>query len=168
MAGVFSTTVASETLDECPMAYKNIEEIVGCITPTRCVENRLRPIYNCKSWENEKWRMKSKSSLICANSFLYVTFLKFAKQAVCIIILVLVWFPKNMRPRRSAGRRPNSKPCCPILPMNWSMPFPLLMPNPYIKITEHRMGLCSQGSVVCSFNTVKKRQKPSPSLIGTA
>lgn len=48
-AGVYSTTVNSSTLDECPMAYKTMESIVSNIQDTAEVENIIRPIYNFKS-----------------------------------------------------------------------------------------------------------------------
>jgi len=59
LTGVFSTTVNAQTLDECPMAYKSIEEIMGHISPTVRVDSRLRPIYNFKAGENERRRKKS-------------------------------------------------------------------------------------------------------------
>lgn len=49
MKGIFSTTVNSGTLDECPMAYKGIDEIVANITPTAEIITRIKPIYNFKA-----------------------------------------------------------------------------------------------------------------------
>ncbi|MCI8949695.1 MAG: RtcB family protein [Lachnospiraceae bacterium] len=51
MKGVYTTSVNSETLDECPMAYKGIEEIVENIDETAAIVNRIRPIYNFKAGE---------------------------------------------------------------------------------------------------------------------
>lgn len=49
MAGIYTTSVSENTLDECPMAYKPIEEIIRNITPTAKVIDILEPIYNFKS-----------------------------------------------------------------------------------------------------------------------
>lgn len=51
MDGVYTTSVNSETLDECPMAYKPMEEIMAKITDTATVEGIIRPIYNFKASE---------------------------------------------------------------------------------------------------------------------
>ena len=52
MAGVFTTSVSRETLDECPMAYKPMEEIVKNIAETVRIDRVIRPIYNFKAGEN--------------------------------------------------------------------------------------------------------------------
>ena len=49
MEGIYSTTINLGTLDESPMAYKDIREIMRNIRPTCSVERRLYPIYNFKS-----------------------------------------------------------------------------------------------------------------------
>jgi RNA-splicing ligase RtcB len=49
MAGVYSTCVVKKTLDESPMAYKSIDEIVNQITPTAEIIERIRPVYNFKA-----------------------------------------------------------------------------------------------------------------------
>lgn len=51
MRGIFTTCVDRNTLDEAPMAYKPMEEIVAHITPTADIVERLRPIYNFKASE---------------------------------------------------------------------------------------------------------------------
>ncbi len=51
MKGIYTTSVNTETLDECPMAYKGIEEIVENIGETAKIVNRIRPIYNFKAGE---------------------------------------------------------------------------------------------------------------------
>ena len=58
MKGIYSTTVNDETLDECPMAYKNMEEIVRNIEPTAQIVKIIKPIYNFKAAENKRdmWR----------------------------------------------------------------------------------------------------------------
>lgn len=51
MKGVFTTTVGKGTLDECPMAYKSMKDIVGNLDPTAEILSVLRPVYNFKAGE---------------------------------------------------------------------------------------------------------------------
>ncbi len=51
MAGIYSTCVNSSTLDESPMAYKNMAEIVENIEPTAEIIAHIKPIYNFKAAE---------------------------------------------------------------------------------------------------------------------
>jgi RNA-splicing ligase RtcB len=51
MAGIFTTSVSEDTLDESPMAYKRIESIVKHITPTADIVMRIEPAYNFKAGE---------------------------------------------------------------------------------------------------------------------
>ena len=49
MAGIYSTCVVPDTLDESPMAYKSMDEIVENIEPTAEIVCRIKPIYNFKA-----------------------------------------------------------------------------------------------------------------------
>ena len=51
MAGIYTTCVNSATLDESPMAYKNMDEIVANIEPTAKIIAHIKPIYNFKAAE---------------------------------------------------------------------------------------------------------------------
>ncbi len=51
MEGIYTTSVGRGTLDECPMAYKNMEDIVNNITPTAEIVKVIKPIYNFKAGE---------------------------------------------------------------------------------------------------------------------
>lgn len=53
MDGIYTTSVGKSTLDECPMAYKRMEDIVGNIGETVEIEKVLRPVYNFKAGEEE-------------------------------------------------------------------------------------------------------------------
>ena len=44
-----STQWLPDTLDESPMAYKSMEEIVAQIGPTAEITARIRPVYNFKA-----------------------------------------------------------------------------------------------------------------------
>lgn len=49
MGGIYTTSVNESTLDECPMAYKKMDDIINNIDETAEVINILKPIYNFKS-----------------------------------------------------------------------------------------------------------------------
>ncbi len=51
MKDVYTTSVNNSTLDECPMAYKNMEDIVDNIRPTVDIIKVIHPIYNFKAGE---------------------------------------------------------------------------------------------------------------------
>lgn len=56
MKGIYTTSVNAETLDECPMAYKNMEDIIKNIEPTAEIINIIKPIYNFKAGEEYKYK----------------------------------------------------------------------------------------------------------------
>ena len=49
MEGIYTTCVLPDTLDESPMAYKSMDEIVDQIGPTAEIVERIRPAYNFKA-----------------------------------------------------------------------------------------------------------------------
>ena len=49
MAGVYTTSVNESTIDEAPMAYKSLEDIIGVISDSVDVIEVLKPIYNFKA-----------------------------------------------------------------------------------------------------------------------
>ena len=51
MAGIYTTSVSRDTLDEAPMAYKSIDFIRQAITPTAKILRRIKPLYNFKASE---------------------------------------------------------------------------------------------------------------------
>jgi RNA-splicing ligase RtcB len=51
MSGVYTTSVSIDTLDESPMAYKSIDEIISHISPTAEIIERVLPTYNFKAGE---------------------------------------------------------------------------------------------------------------------
>ena len=54
MEGIFTTSVTRETLDECPMAYKDMNEIVQSIQAMATIDKVIKPIYNFKASEHGK------------------------------------------------------------------------------------------------------------------
>ena len=53
MKGIYTTSVNRDTLDECPMAYKDMTDIVENIGPTAEIVSIIRPIYNFKAGDGE-------------------------------------------------------------------------------------------------------------------
>lgn len=51
MEGIYTTSVNQSTLDECPMAYKSMEDIVNNIGDTAQIVQVIKPIYNFKAGE---------------------------------------------------------------------------------------------------------------------
>lgn len=51
MKGIYTTSVNQSTLDEAPMAYKSMEEIINNIKDTVDIINVIKPIYNFKAGE---------------------------------------------------------------------------------------------------------------------
>ena len=49
MVGVYTTSISQATLDEAPMAYKRLEDIIGVIRESVDVIEVLQPIYNFKA-----------------------------------------------------------------------------------------------------------------------
>ncbi len=49
MEGIFTTSVNESTIDESPMAYRRIDEIMDAIEPTADVIDVLSPVYNFKA-----------------------------------------------------------------------------------------------------------------------
>lgn len=51
MEGVFSTSINESTLDESPMAYRSMDDIISNISPTADIIKIIRPVYNFKAGE---------------------------------------------------------------------------------------------------------------------
>ena len=46
MEGIYTTSVSADTLDEAPMAYKSLEEIVDAVQEAVDIIDIIKPIYN--------------------------------------------------------------------------------------------------------------------------
>lgn len=49
MQGIFSTCISESTIDESPMAYKSMDDIVDNIEPTAEIVKVIRPVFNFKA-----------------------------------------------------------------------------------------------------------------------
>lgn len=51
MDGVYTTSISQETLDEAPMAYKSLSDILDVIGDTVDIIDVMKPVYNFKAAE---------------------------------------------------------------------------------------------------------------------
>jgi RNA-splicing ligase RtcB len=49
MSGVYTTSVNADTIDEAPMAYKSLEDIIDVIRESVDIIDIMKPIYNFKA-----------------------------------------------------------------------------------------------------------------------
>ncbi len=49
MEGIYTTSVNEQTLDEAPMAYKSLDDIIDVIKESVDVIDFMKPIYNFKA-----------------------------------------------------------------------------------------------------------------------
>ena len=55
MEGIYTTSVNRATLDEAPMAYKSLDDIIDVIRDSVDVIDIMKPIYNFKAGEENPW-----------------------------------------------------------------------------------------------------------------
>ncbi len=60
MAGIYTTSVTAETIDEAPMAYKSLHDILDVIGDTVEVIDVMKPIYNFKASEESPFAKLAK------------------------------------------------------------------------------------------------------------
>ena len=61
MEGIYSTSVNEKTLDEAPMAYKSLEDIIGVISESVDIIDIMKPVFNFKASDDEvPWKKKPK------------------------------------------------------------------------------------------------------------
>ena len=58
MSGIYSSSVSEQTLDEAPMAYKSLEDIIDVIRDSVEIIDIMKPVYNFKASEDERSRGK--------------------------------------------------------------------------------------------------------------
>lgn len=71
MEGIYTTSVSEDTIDEAPMAYKSLEDIIDVIRESVDVIDIMKPVYNFKaSDEDVPWKKKGVTSDSCAQEVL--------------------------------------------------------------------------------------------------
>ena len=62
MAGVYTTSVNEQTIDEAPMAYKSLEDIIDVIRDSVDILDIMKPVYNFKASEDDlPWKKKKEN-----------------------------------------------------------------------------------------------------------
>ncbi len=62
MAGIYTTSVNEATVDEAPMAYKSLQDIIGVIRESVDIVDVMKPVFNFKAGEDEPpWVKKKKA-----------------------------------------------------------------------------------------------------------
>ncbi len=63
MAGIYTTSVNEQTIDEAPMAYKSLEDIIDVIGDSVEILDIMKPVYNFKASDEElPWKKKKAES----------------------------------------------------------------------------------------------------------
>lgn len=55
MEGIYSSSITETTIDESPMAYKPLDEILEHVTETIDVVEVIKPVYNFKAHKKPVW-----------------------------------------------------------------------------------------------------------------
>ena len=59
MNGIYSTSVCEQTLDEAPMAYKSLNDIIDVIRDSVDIIDVMKPVYNFKASDDDvPWKKK--------------------------------------------------------------------------------------------------------------
>ena len=59
MKGIYTTSVNEKTIDEAPMAYKSLEDIIDVIRESVDIIDIMKPVYNFKASDEEKpWKKR--------------------------------------------------------------------------------------------------------------
>ena len=59
MSGVYTTSVNEATLDESPMAYKSLDDIIDVINETVNIVDIMKPVFNFKASDDElPWKRR--------------------------------------------------------------------------------------------------------------
>lgn len=59
MAGIYTTSVNEKTIDEAPMAYKSLDDIIDVIRDSVDIIDIMKPVYNFKAYDDDlPWKKK--------------------------------------------------------------------------------------------------------------
>ena len=61
MEGIYTTSVSEKTLDEAPMAYKSIDDIIDVIRDSVDIIDIMKPVYNFKASDEAPWKKKNEN-----------------------------------------------------------------------------------------------------------
>ena len=58
MAGIYTTSVNEKTIDEAPMTYKSLDDIIDVIRDSVDIIEIMKPVYNFKASDDDLSRVK--------------------------------------------------------------------------------------------------------------
>lgn len=62
MQGIYTTSINEKTIDEAPMAYKSLDDIIDVIRESVDVIDIMKPVYNFKASEDDvPWKKKKEN-----------------------------------------------------------------------------------------------------------
>lgn len=64
MKGIYTTSVNEQTIDEAPMAYKSIDDIIDVIRDSVDIIEIMKPVYNFKASDDDVPWKKRKEKMI--------------------------------------------------------------------------------------------------------
>ncbi len=68
MEGIYTTSVNEKTLDEAPMAYKSLEDIIDVIRESVDIIEVMKPVYNFKASDDDvPWKKKKVDQIGCGD-----------------------------------------------------------------------------------------------------
>lgn len=56
MEGIYTTSVNKNTIDEAPMVYKSLDDIIGVISESVDIVDIMKPVYNFKAADDLPWK----------------------------------------------------------------------------------------------------------------
>lgn len=56
MEGIYTTSVNKNTIDEAPMVYKSLEDIISVISESVDIVDIMKPVYNFKAADDLSWK----------------------------------------------------------------------------------------------------------------
>ena len=62
MRGIYTTSVSDSTIDEAPMAYKSMDDIIDIIRKSVDIVDIMKPVYNFKAADDLSWKKKEQIS----------------------------------------------------------------------------------------------------------
>ena len=63
MEGIYTTSVSASTIDEAPMAYKSIDDIIDLIGDSVDIIDIMKPVYNFKAPDDAlPWKKKNRAA----------------------------------------------------------------------------------------------------------
>lgn len=82
--GIYSTSVNADTLDEAPMAYKSLDDIIDVIRGSVDIIDIMKPVYNFKASDSDvPWKKRGGTNECCQNRIMHSKAIKNSIAKIC-------------------------------------------------------------------------------------